>query len=329
MRQMLNRKIIFTSFILLLASIFFMVACESASSFLNDEGTRKLTRSAGISDKVMGDASTVMEAGGKLVEAFESFHAAFSDMSIEDERALGESVSLQAYASPQIGAPIHHPKLMFFLNRMANVLAQNSERPMIPYHVAIVHSSDFNAFAAPGGYIFLTSALVLNLDNEAELAAVIGHELGHIVKKHAVADLQNGKAWEGFGKIVEAGSKVTANVFEENLQEFGKLVTEMSGQLIGSFNQYDTSIELEADYVGVQCALDTGYDPQAMLSVFEKLKAYYPKDSKTHPSLEERSRRVQEFIAQQNQEDLEGLVTRTGRLERVKQWIREDLDWQP
>ena len=265
---------------------------------------------------------TVEKVGDSLAAAYKNFSAAFEEMPLEDERALGETVALQAYATKDFGAPIKNQELMMFMNCMANVIGQHSDRPMISYHIAVIKSDDLNAFSAPGGYIFVTSGLIMKLDTEAELAMVIGHEIAHITRKHAVRTLQNSKAMAGVGNLASAGVKLTSATFdasEENFKGFESLVTSLAENVVG--HNYDSATEIESDQFGAQYAMQTGYDPHAILTLLDKLAVKDHVGDSTHPTAASRKAAMDTWLGKQN-EDYNQLVSDTGRMSQLKAWIQ-------
>ncbi len=161
-------------------------------------------------------------------------------------------------------------------------MASQSERPDLPWHFGVIQSDDVNAFAAPGGYVFVTLGLYRLLQNEADLAGVLGHEVGHVIRKHHLKILQQ-------SKLVDAGSRaLSKQVGSDKLQ-----------QLIGSgaeivARSLDKDAEFEADRIGVVLATRAGYDAYGLPSVLQQI-GHFAKDDgsiallfKTHPHPDDR-----------------------------------------
>jgi predicted Zn-dependent protease len=220
--------------------------------------------------------------------------ALFSGMSLEEERAFGEAVALQAYATDKFGVPVKDAEVMMYMNCMANVIGQHSERPMIPYHAAVIKSNEINAFSTPGGYIFVTSGLVALLDNEAQLAMVVGHEIAHIAQKHAVDAIKKSKVAAGFSDIFKGG--LTVVNMEKNMDQIEKLIIELAGNLIA--HDYDSTIEIQSDLAGVSYAMKAGYNPSAMMQVIEKLKVKDTEAGGSHPKSIERLDKLTKWLEQ-------------------------------
>lgn len=269
------------------------------------------------------------EAGTDLYEGLKAITDAFKDMDIKTERELGESIALQCYASDNFGYPVRSDEVMKYFNIMANVIAQNSDRPLIPYHIAVVKSDEVNALSTPGGYIFMTSGLIKLLDNEAQLAAVIGHEIAHIAFKHTLKGIKQGKAAEGAGKILKVAAKFTSDSFSNNIGEYANLVTGLASSL--RLHDFSSDDEYESDVAGARYAMDTGYNPREMLKVLEKLRFKDKPGDSTHPTADQRIAKVNEFLDEAKKEnDFASLITTTDRFPKIKQLIDQakESDWQ-
>lgn len=300
------------------------LACVLAAVFFwSCDTIKQVGKSQGVD---VAQAEKVAKAGQQGYEGFAAIWSAFQEMSIKDERLMGESILLQAYAGKNFGTPIHNPELMKFMNIMANAIAENSERPLIPYHVAVIQSNEDNAFSAPGGYIAITSSLVGKLDNEAQLALVIGHEIAHIAQKHALATIREGKAKEGAAKILKAGGSFTGDSFSKNIGDFADMVVGLTGKLVA--HSFDLDTEIQSDLAGMKYAMDTGYDPREIIKMLEKLRYKDAHATGSHPKVADRIAKAQTFIDSLTPEQLSGLVADTGRMKDIKTWVGKDQGWK-
>jgi predicted Zn-dependent protease len=125
----------------------------------------------------------------------------------------------------------------------------------------VVDSPDINAFALPGGYIYINRGLLAYLNSEAELAAVLGHEIGHVTARHGVKQQSQAQAWNILGQAVAIGTGVGAA---------GDLTNILGGAIVSG---YGRDMELEADGLGAEYLARAGYDPQAMIEVVKVLKS--------------------------------------------------------
>jgi predicted Zn-dependent protease len=154
-------------------------------------------------------------------------------------------------------------RLQQYVNEIGQRLARSSHRPGIAYHFLVLDSPEVNAFALPGGYIYITRGILAYLDSEAELAAVLGHELGHVTARHSVQRL-----------TAAAAANIGANILQILVPETrGALGSNVINLLGGALlSGYGREHELEADRLGAEYLARTGYEPQAMVRVVGVLK---------------------------------------------------------
>ncbi|MDD2736869.1 MAG: M48 family metalloprotease [Desulfuromonadaceae bacterium] len=201
------------------------------------------------------------------------------------ERTIGESLALEGLQ--RFGTPVKNESLQQYVNLVGNAVAANSKRATIPYQFAVLDSPVQNAFAVPGGVIFVSRALVSILSDESELAAVLAHEVGHVSAKHALKSTQRAQFFEGVGTIT------AASVRGDRGKKFASAIGDMQAVLFDK--GLDKEMEFEADLAAMETAYRTGYDPFALIRVLEKLQKLEAssKDKKgswfsTHPPLSER-----------------------------------------
>src|SRR5690242_3234411 len=132
-------------------------------------------------------ALPVFASGIDLGGLFNTVKQAVQPANEQQEAAIGRDA-----AATLLGAskPIGDAAVQEYVNKVGLWVALQSDRPALPWHFAVVDSDDIDAFAAPGGYVFITRGLLLHLHSEAELAGVLGHEITHVVKKHHLNALQ-------------------------------------------------------------------------------------------------------------------------------------------
>ncbi len=153
--------------------------------------------------------------------------------------------------------------LQQYVNEVGQRLGQASHRPNLQYHFVVVDSPEINAFALPGGYVYITRGILAYLNSEAELAGVLGHEIGHVTARHSVQQISAATA-AGVGATL-------LQVFVPGLRnQAGDSVIGLLGNVI--LSGYGREHELEADRLGAQYLARTGYDPQAMIKVVGVLK---------------------------------------------------------
>ena len=151
-------------------------------------------------------------------------------------------------------------KLQAYVQQVGERVARSSHRNQLAYQFTVVDSPDINAFALPGGYIYIHRGLLAYLNSEAELAAVLGHEVGHVTARHSVQQQSQASAWNILGQAVAIGTGVGAA---------GDLTNVLGSAFVRG---YGRDMELEADGLGAQYLARSGYDPQAMIEVVRVLK---------------------------------------------------------
>jgi predicted Zn-dependent protease len=152
------------------------------------------------------------------------------------------------------------PELQAYVDRIGQKLAAQSHRPTLKYHFTVLDSPEVNAFALPGGYVYITRGILAYLNSEAELAAVLGHEIGHVTARHGVRQHSAATATGLVGAIIGVATGV--RVSQDLFNVLGNAM--LSG--------YGRDHELEADRLGAEYIARAGYDPQAMIRVIGVLK---------------------------------------------------------
>ena len=179
---------------------------------------------------------------------------------------------------------VKDPELQKYVNQVGRWVASQSERPYLPWHFGVIESEDLNAFAAPGGYVLITKGLYRQLKSEAELAGVLGHEIGHVIKKHHLKLLQK-------QQLLNVGAGLLSGKLGKDNATVQKVIG--SGAEI-SARSLDKSAEYEADRIGVILAGRAGYEPFGLPEVLQTI-GHAGKDDgrvallfKTHPHPDDR-----------------------------------------
>lgn len=196
----------------------------------------------------------------------------------------GEAEIGKGVAANLLGAvpPVQDDKLQAYVNRLGLWLALQTERADLSWHFGVLDSDSVNAFAAPGGYVFITRGLLLHMRSEAELAGVLAHEIAHVLKRHHLQAIQkNAQA----GVMADLASMAADNARRGDLaQKAISTGTELYARGL------DKDDEFEADRMGVVIAARAGYDPFGLPALLQTLEAMNPQDSavalmfKTHPA---------------------------------------------
>lgn len=173
-------------------------------------------------------------------------------------------------------------------NRIGQRVARTSLRPGLAYRFHVIRDKELNAFSGPGGHIYVTTAL-MNLATDDELASVLSHEVSHIVARHSLKTIQQSQNLKGLADLF--GS--VAGLAGTTAQELGTATaTIVAGGLLAVHNREE---EREADFLGVHAMAKAGYNPQAMVTLFQKIQRAGEKDGgllgavfADHPGVSER-----------------------------------------
>lgn len=248
------------------------------------EGLRKGMTEAEARAYAEGKAEAKAANKQQLFAGISDVTSSMGDIDYETERAMGESLALEGIA--RFGKPVDIQELQRYVNLVGKSVASYSDRPDIPYQFIVVESPIYNAFAAPGGIIFISSALVKSLSDESELACVLAHEVGHVTHKHALESIKRAKFFEGAGKIT------ATTVGGGTGEKFKGIVDDLQNTLFDK--GLDKNMEFEADEAGMEIAYRTGYDPTGMIRVLKMLQKKEADAAKegswfsTHPPLSDR-----------------------------------------
>lgn len=210
--------------------------------------------------------------------------------SLEKQIAMGKQFADQVEQSSKL---IQDPVINEYINRIGQNIVRNSDA-RVPFTIKVIDSDDPNAFALPGGFFFVNSGLILAADNESELAGVMAHEIGHVAACHAAREATRGNlANLATIPLIFVGGPI------------GYAAYEAAGLAVpATFMKFSRNFESQADYLGVEYAYKSGYDPEGMVSFFEKISAlqkkkpgFITKAFETHPQTPDRIEKTQHEIA--------------------------------
>jgi predicted Zn-dependent protease len=238
--------------------------------------------------------------------------------SLEKEIALGKELAQEIERQAKL---VNEPIPAEFINRMAQNLARNSDL-MVPVTAKMIDSDQVNAFALPGGFLFVNSGLFLRAETEAELAGPIAHEIAHVAARHGTRQVSRGQianlatiplifigGWAGYAARQGAGVAVPLG-----------------------FLKFSRGFEEEADLLGIQYMYKAGYDPNAFIDFFEKLNALERKKPGTlseifrsHPNIDKRIKSAQLNIETLLRSRPDYVIT-TSEFDDVRQGLAADLN---
>lgn len=211
---------------------------------------------------------------------------AFTDITPEQEYYIGRAVGatvLERYQAYDNAAATR------YLNTVGVVLAQASEQPetFAGYHFLILDSDEINAFAAPGGLIFVSRGMLRCCRNEEELAAVLAHEIGHIQQKHGLQAIKKSRITTALTVLgTESAKQLGGQELADLTEAFEGSIRDVTATLVN--NGYSRAFEYEADSAAVTILGRVGYDTGALVTMLEtmqaRLKTGGPGFGKTHPA---------------------------------------------
>ncbi|HEV8393860.1 MAG TPA: M48 family metalloprotease [Vicinamibacterales bacterium] len=185
-----------------------------------------------------------------------------------------------------------------YIGSVGNIVAATSDRPDLRYYFAVLDSPDLNAFAAPGGYVFITRGALDLMNDEAALAGVLGHEVGHIALKHHGKTVKAQKQKAVGTRFAQAGMHFARPELQLAMAAFGGLADAFVEDIVVKGPSRDE--EMESDKVGFQYAARAGYDPSGLREFLATLKtktgdAGVTKFLSTHPGLDDRLQEQAKF----------------------------------
>jgi len=265
----------------------------------------------------------IVTAPAKSVERISKAASAGGPISEQEEYYIGRAVASNIVAKYPI---LENSELTQYLNLIGTTIALNSDRPrtLSGYHFAVLDTEDINAYACPGGIIFITRGVIESVNNEDELAAVLAHEVAHISNKDGTSSIESTRGSGLFAALIKEPFKIAGNLGPGQLalltNMFVKAVDDVFDTVV--INGYSPEQELKADRDAVSYLTRSGYDPEALLIYETKLyndpNFSMERKMNTHPGLEERIRNIKATIppSQPNQQNFD---IRKERFERVVQ----------
>jgi len=236
--------------------------------------------------------------------------------SLEREIALGKQLAQEVERSAKF---VDDPMVVDYVNRVGQNLVRNSDA-RVPFTIKVIDSDQINAFALPGGFFYVFSGLILQADEESELAGVMAHEIAHVCARHGTRNATK-------AEITQIAALV-GSIFIPYTWTGYAIYEGMQFAIPLQFLKFSRDAEREADFLGLQYMYKAGYDPNAYVSFFEKIQAEekrrpgtIPKVFADHPPTAERIRNIQEEIARILPVRSEYIVT-TSEFDVVKARLR-------
>jgi predicted Zn-dependent protease len=239
-------------------------------------------------------AMAVAPVAAIAVKGATKAHEAARPITDSEEYYVGRAVAARILAKYKLS---QNAKLTEYVNEVGNVVARKSTRPnpFRGYHFAVLDTDEINAFACPGGIIFITKGLIMTCKNEDQLAAVLAHEVAHVANKDGINSISKARwteVWTAMGKeaVTMYGGSVAAglvSLFEGTIDDVFKTIV---------VNGYSRQAEEAADAAAVTTLTRAGYDPTALVAVLTTMEAKGKGATsgifKTHPATADRLAKV-------------------------------------
>ncbi|MEP7337635.1 MAG: M48 family metallopeptidase [Acidobacteriota bacterium] len=239
-------------------------------------------------------------------------------LSEEKEMQLAEQVHQEVLKQFRLS---EDRALNAYIDNLGQNLARRSERPNIPWRFYVINDKSINAFATLGGRVYVHTGVIAATNSEAQLASVIGHEIGHVVARHG---LENVKKAQKLGMLA-AGATIAGAIFGG---QNGAQVGQLAGNLFagGFLMKHSRDAEREADYLGLYNIQSTGYNTGGMVDMFEILQRVANSNPNalgsilaSHPRADERARNTRVEIDQYLRgTDQRGTLGNTNEYQRLK-----------
>lgn len=233
--------------------------------------------------------------------------------SIEREIELGRQLAAEVEAKSRL---FRDARVQEFMNDLVQRLARNSDA-RLPFTVKMIDSDELNAFALPGGFLYVNTGLILEAKTEAELAGVLAHEIAHVTARHATKQATKRTLFQWFSiPLIFLGGPVGYGI-----QQAMGLAVPLT------FLKFARNAEREADFLGLQYSYRAGYDPVGLIDFLERLaererEGRLAKIFSSHPMTQDRIKRAQKGIAEVLPPRTDYVVT-TSRFDAIRRYLRE------
>ncbi len=241
----------------------------------------------------------------KLIDKGAKVFEATKDITEAEEINMGDGIAAMILGA----SPLHADQnLQRYVNRVGRWVATQSSRPDLPWAFGVLDTPTVNAFALPGGKVFVSIGLVKRLTNESELAGVLAHEIAHVMQKHQVNAIQSARK---AGLLQDAAQAAAADKIARTGAGQNALTGALSNAAAGEAIEFvkngaflrplDKALEYEADRIGVTLAARAGYDPYGLVSAIQILSGLKSEDSgvslmmSTHPTPNDRLAELEQF----------------------------------
>lgn len=241
----------------------------------------------GQSREPKNDKHDVSKIGDRDVDGKVNFY------SIEKEIALGRQLAQEVERNAKI---IDDPVIAEYVNRVGQNLVRNSDA-QVPFTIKVIDNEEVNAFALPGGFFYVNTGIINLAESEAEMAGVMAHEIAHVTARHGTRQATK-------GQIANLASIPAAIFLPGGWLGYG-IYQGLNFAIPMTFLKFSRGAEKEADFLGLQYLYKTGYDPTAMVTFFERMKALQKRKKSavskafsSHPPTGKRIELIQEAMGE-------------------------------
>lgn len=199
----------------------------------------------------------------------------YSEADTDEELNFGREIAARLLGQVRMSG---NEKLQKYVNLVGTTLTQNCNRPELDFHFVVVDSSEINAYSTPGGYVFITTAVLAKMENEAELAGVLAHEISHVTERHIVKELSlkgaEKSALSSITALIGGASKSAGIAFSQAVDKGVDLILR---------DGYKKEDEMQADASAVLLSAFSGYDPSGLVTFLDKISTIKSGVGKTYP----------------------------------------------
>ncbi len=280
------KKLPFLLFAALLFSVLILAGCASLGSL-----GAAVAENAGIINRDQADA---------ISSAAESMGRAFEQLTAEQEYYIGRSVAANLM---DVYPPLDNPQANAYLNRLGQALAMSSDKPYTfnGYRFILLDSDEINAFATPGGFILITRGMLECAPDEGALAAVLSHEIGHVVLDHGIKAIKSSRWTDAITKTAVSGVTLLGSDMAEVADAFSGSIDDITQSLV--VGGYSREQEKQADNYAAKLLARVGYNPADIIRMLEEMdKRWDPHGhgfAATHPAPKDRIKSVKRAVEKQ------------------------------
>ena len=213
----------------------------------------------------------------------------YSSSDTDEELDFGREIAARLLGQYKMSG---NEKLQKYINIVGTTLTRNCSRPELTFHFVVVDSSEINAYSTPGGYVFITTAILEKMENEAELAGVLAHEIAHVTERHIVKELSlkgaEKSAVSSISALIGGASKSAGIAFSQAVDKAVDLILR---------DGYKKEDEMQADASAVMLCALSGYDPSGLVTFLDKVSRIKSGVGKTYPVYDVRLSTLQKAMS--------------------------------